>query len=62
MKLRRLNKLNKDAVGQFSEVERVTALSAEELNKVIGGYAISPEAHAHYNYSTCSSSCGAAIS
>jgi hypothetical protein len=58
MKLRRLNRLNKGAVGRASDVEKVTTLSAEELKTVLGGVQIAAEAHAHYNYSECSSSCG----
>lgn len=58
MKLRQLGRLRKDAVGRFDRLERVTTLSEEELKRAIGGVEISAEAHAHYNYAECSSSCG----
>lgn len=57
MKLRQLNRLSKGAVDRVTEVERVTVLSEEELKRAIGGAAVAPEAHAHYNYSSCGSSC-----
>lgn len=57
MKLRRLNRLNKEAVGQFGSEERITAISTNDLKSVLGGATIAAEAHLHYNYNGCTGSC-----
>ena len=59
MQLKALKDLEKGVVTQFNELERVTVLSEEELRRVVGGIQIQAAAHCHYNYSSCSSSCGA---